>query len=204
MLRQTSPMLWIKGFRRILHSLWGAGGRSSMASKNEDDAGFMELYICIIIPLRAIHCLHIQRAPSVIRNCCGLTHVHKMDCSFVQEHLQTKILGCGADVVFHVLGFSASHNAQFLESLAFLGTADGSYSYVSPSVSSSQRLYRKDRLPRAYFCCRQLAKFGIVRGICLYNALLGPVCYQLTESCFPCCGVLGFCRFLFKIQDFMR
>ena len=67
--------------------------------------------------------------------------------------------------------------------------------------SIHQRPYRKDRLPRN--CCRQLANFRIVRGICLYNALLGPVCSKLTESCFPCCGVLGFCRFWFKIQDFM-
>ena len=59
----------------------------------------------------------------------------------------------------------------------------------------TQRLYRKDRLPRAKICYRHLAKFGIVRVICLYNALLGPVCNKLTESCFPCCGVLGFCRF---------
>ena len=34
---------------------------------------------------------------------------------------------------------------------------------------SQQRLHRKDRLPRAYFCYRQLAKFEIVQGICLYN-----------------------------------
>ena len=65
------------------------------------------------------------------------------------------------------------------------------------------RPYRKDRLSRAYFCCRQLANLRIVRIICLYNGLLGPVCYKLTESCFPCCGVQGFCRFWFKIQDFM-
>ena len=71
------------------------------------------------------------------------------------------------------------------------------------SSTLNQRLYRKDRLPRAYFCYRQLAKFGIVWGIFLYNALLGPVCYKLTDSCFPCCGVLGFCRFWFKIQDIM-
>ena len=66
-----------------------------------------------------------------------------------------------------------------------------------------QRLYRKDRLPRYFYCYRQLANLRIVRCICLYNALLGPVCYKLTESCFPCYEVLGFCRFWFKIQDFM-
>ena len=34
---------------------------------------------------------------------------------------------------------------------------------------SPQRLYRKDRHPSAYFCYLQLAKFGIVQGICLYT-----------------------------------
>ena len=53
-----------------------------------------------------------------------------------QEHLQTVILGYGAEVIFHVMGFSAQHNEQFLESLSFLGTSDGSYSYVSPNVSN--------------------------------------------------------------------
>ena len=52
-----------------------------------------------------------------------------------------------------------------------------------------QRLYRKDRLPRAYFCYRQLGKFGIVRGICLYNTLLWLVCYKPTGQWFPDCGV---------------
>ena len=46
-----------------------------------------------------------------------------------------------------------------------------------------------DRRPRAFFCCRQLAKSRIVRGIRLYNALLWPVRYKLTESCFPGYGV---------------
>ena len=58
-----------------------------------------------------------------------------------------------------------------------------------------QRLNRKDRLPRYFYCCRQLANLRIVLGICLYNALLGPICYKLTELCFTCCRVLGFCRF---------
>jgi hypothetical protein len=52
----------------------------------------------------------------------------------VQEHLQKTLLDSGSEVVFHVLGFSANHNAPFLESLSFLGTSDGSYSYVSPGV----------------------------------------------------------------------
>ena len=52
-----------------------------------------------------------------------------------------------------------------------------------------QRPCRRDRLPRAYFCCRQLAKFGIVRGICLYNMLVWLVCYNPTLHCFPDCGV---------------
>ena len=51
-----------------------------------------------------------------------------------QERLQKTLLNCGSEVVFHVLGFSANHNAPFLESLSFLGTSDGSYSYVSPGV----------------------------------------------------------------------
>ena len=49
-----------------------------------------------------------------------------------------------------------------------------------------QRPYRKDRLPRAYFCCRQLAKFRIVQGICLYNML---VCYKPAGQSFPDFGV---------------
>jgi len=30
----------------------------------------------------------------------------------------------------------------------------------------------KDRLPSAYFCYRELAKFGIVRGICMHSTLV--------------------------------
>ena len=52
-----------------------------------------------------------------------------------------------------------------------------------------QRLYRKDRLPSAYFCYCQLAKFGIVRGICLYHTLPWLVCYKPAGQCFPGCGV---------------
>ena len=42
----------------------------------------------------------------------------------------------------------------------------------------NQRPYRKDRLPRAYFCCRQLAKFRIV----LVHWL---VCYKPAGQSFP-------------------
>ena len=55
--------------------------------------------------------------------------------------------------------------------------------------SAWQRPYRKDRLPRAYFCCRQLAKFRIVRGICLYNMLHWLVCYKPAGQSFPDFGV---------------
>ena len=49
-----------------------------------------------------------------------------------KEKLQTDIEHFGGSVVFHVLGFSESHNEEFLESLSFLGTSDGTYSFVSP------------------------------------------------------------------------
>ena len=52
-----------------------------------------------------------------------------------------------------------------------------------------KRPNRKDRLPRAYFCCRQLAKFRILWGNCLYNALFWPVCCKPAGQCFPDCGV---------------
>ena len=55
-------------------------------------------------------------------------------------------------------------------------------------IGIMQRLYRKYRLPRAYFCYRQLAKFRIVRGICLHKTLW-LVCYKQTGQCFPDCGV---------------
>ena len=54
---------------------------------------------------------------------------------------------------------------------------------------SDQRPYRKDRLPRAYFCYRQLAKFRIVQGICLYNMLHWLVCYKPAGQSFPDFGV---------------
>merc|ERR1711953_1658850 len=50
-----------------------------------------------------------------------------------KEMMQTDIEKFGAEVVFHVLGFSEQHDEQFLESLTFLGTSDGTYSFVSPS-----------------------------------------------------------------------
>ena len=50
-----------------------------------------------------------------------------------KELMQTDIEKFGAEVVFHVLGFSEQHDEQFLESLTFLGTSDGSYSFVTPS-----------------------------------------------------------------------
>ena len=50
-----------------------------------------------------------------------------------KEHLQAKIEQFGGEVVFNVLGFSDDHNEEFLESLALIGTSDGSYSFVSPS-----------------------------------------------------------------------
>jgi len=50
-----------------------------------------------------------------------------------KELMQTKIEKFGAEVVFNVLGFSEQHDEQFLESLTFLGTSDGTYSFVSPS-----------------------------------------------------------------------
>lgn len=50
-----------------------------------------------------------------------------------KELMQTDIEKFGAEVVFNVLGFSEQHDEQFLESLTFLGTSDGTYSFVTPS-----------------------------------------------------------------------
>ena len=50
-----------------------------------------------------------------------------------KEMMQNDIENFGAEVVFHVLGFSEHHDEQFLQSLTFLGTSDGTYSFVSPS-----------------------------------------------------------------------
>ena len=60
---------------------------------------------------------------------------------------------------------------------------------MKKSLYRFQRPYRKDRLPRAYFCCRQRAKFRIVRGICLYNMLHWLVCYKPAGQSFPDFGV---------------
>ena len=54
-----------------------------------------------------------------------------------------------------------------------------------------QRPYRKDRLPRYFYCCRQLANLRILQGICLYNALVWIVCYKPAGQSFPGCGVWG-------------
>ena len=37
------------------------------------------------------------------------------------------------EVIFNVLGFGEHHNEDFLESLALIGTSDGSYNFVSPN-----------------------------------------------------------------------
>jgi len=50
-----------------------------------------------------------------------------------KEQLQTQIEKFGGEIVFHVLGFSEDHDEAFLESLTYLGTSDGSYSFVSPA-----------------------------------------------------------------------
>merc|ERR1719245_1466897 len=54
------------------------------------------------------------------------------DIIIAQEHLQEEIENFGGEVIFNVLGFSDNHNEEFSESLALIGTSDGSYSYVSP------------------------------------------------------------------------
>merc|ERR1712012_630663 len=56
-----------------------------------------------------------------------------------KELMQTDIEKFGAEVAFHVLGFSEQHDEQFLESLTFLGTSDGTYSFVSPSEGGGHR-----------------------------------------------------------------
>ena len=57
-------------------------------------------------------------------------------------------------------------------------------------VRHKQRPYRKDRLPRYFNCCRQLANLRILQGICLYNALVWIVCYKPGQS-FSGCRVWG-------------
>ena len=56
----------------------------------------------------------------------------KLQIMAAKEKLQTEIETSGATAVFHVLGFSDSHDENFLESLTYLGTTDGTYSFVSP------------------------------------------------------------------------
>lgn len=46
---------------------------------------------------------------------------------------QDVIAKYGEEVIVHVLGFSQHHNDAFLESLTLIGTADGSYNYISPN-----------------------------------------------------------------------
>ena len=50
---------------------------------------------------------------------------------FTDFHFTKKNLPTG-EVIFNVLGFAEHHNEDFLESLALIGTSDGSYSFVSP------------------------------------------------------------------------
>ena len=49
-----------------------------------------------------------------------------------KEKLQTDIEESGTSAIVHVLGFSDSHDEQFLESLTFIGVQDGTYSFISP------------------------------------------------------------------------
>ena len=60
---------------------------------------------------------------------------------------------------------------------------------MCPKRDVEQRPFRKDRLPRSYFCCLQLAKFRIVQGLCLYNMQHWLVCFEPTGQCFLDCGV---------------
>ena len=63
---------------------------------------------------------------------------------------------------------------------------------------SYQRLGRKDRCPRAFFAVQIQNCTG---QLSVKNAVLWLVCYKPTGLClFEGCG---FCRFLFKIQNFM-
>ena len=65
-------------------------------------------------------------------------------------------------------------------------------SFLLLADAPPQRPYRKDRLPRDFYCCHQLAKFRIVRGfIRLFNTQVWLVCYKPTGQCFPGCGEWG-------------
>ena len=52
-----------------------------------------------------------------------------------------------------------------------------------------QRPYRKDRLPRDSYCCRQLAKFRFVGGICLLDTQVWLVCWA-NVFLVAGCGIL--------------
>lgn len=54
-----------------------------------------------------------------------------------KEKLQVAIEGYGGEVVFNVLGFSDSHDDNFLNLLSLIGTSDGSYNFVSPREGDS-------------------------------------------------------------------
>ena len=68
------------------------------------------------------------------------------------------------------------------------------------SLGGNQRPYRKDRLPRDFYCCRQLANLRILRRICLYNMLVWIVCYKPAGQCFLGCGVWGSVDFYSKYK----
>jgi hypothetical protein len=48
-----------------------------------------------------------------------------------KECLQTYMEKYGSHVIVHVLGFGGNHNADFVESLTLMGTADGSYNFIA-------------------------------------------------------------------------
>merc|ERR1711913_219553 len=62
-----------------------------------------------------------------------------------KEKLQTQIEKFGAQVIFHAIGFSGDHDEAFLESLTYIGTSDGSYSFVSPQKGTEH--WRKSSWP---------------------------------------------------------
>ena len=55
--------------------------------------------------------------------------------------------------------------------------------------SQGQRHYRKDRLPRAYFCYRQLAKLRLYRAFVCITRYFGWSAATPALQCFPDCGV---------------
>jgi hypothetical protein len=50
-----------------------------------------------------------------------------------QAELKSSIVQSGAEVTFHVIGFSSDHNLSFLLNLRDIGTLNGTYTYISPS-----------------------------------------------------------------------